>query len=253
VKGRLSPPQLLLSSLLLFGCAATKSGRFDARGFRAADDAYTIRWVEQGGGLLGADWHVDNFSYENGKPAKPKTKGKYETELDWPAADGSTLHLSTTLYDLRLSHVKSNGVIWARVLPLPPEMNGKRLGVVAENWANDLSGTVFDAPLLASRRSKRLATKIVESEATRVAGHAAQAVTFEVVDLDQRELDANAPRTKVRALFVEGKLRKLLEGHDRTYDVSGCLFIGYANDAATFDQLRPTFDRLLGGFEIPAR
>jgi hypothetical protein len=257
---RLPPPALLLSCALGLGCAHIGKSRahFDQAGFHAGGEAYAIGYAQpQSWRLLSEDWQVDNYSYERGRPALEKTRGAYSVQLPWPDSDGEGIAMTTGAYDLRLSHRESNGVIWVRALPLPAGLSGKRLRVLAEDWANHLTGTLYQAQLVAAEeRSNRLATKLLESEPVRVAGVAAYAVTFEVVDLDKRELDPDAKGTRVRALFVNAPLRKQLEALTPGYpdlDVPALLFIGYANDDDDYDEGLADFERLVRAVHFPAK
>jgi hypothetical protein len=249
---RRPPRATLLSCVLAIGCAhlaRSPIARFDEAGFHADADAYSIGYAQpEAWRLLSDAWQVDNYSYKRGRPAREKTEGEYDAKLSWPASDGRLFSVSTTAYDLRLSHRESNGVIWVRAMPVPAELRGKRLRVLAEDWANRLTGTLYQSQLVATERSNRLATKLLESRTVRVGDRPGHAVTFEVVDLDKRELDPDAPGTRVRALFVSASLRKHLESLSPGYgdfDAPACLLLGYANDDAEFDESLADFERLV--------
>jgi hypothetical protein len=76
-------------------------------------------------------------------------------------------------------------------------------------------------------------------------------VTFEVVDVDQLQLDENAPRTLVRAIFINAPLIKELPYPVGT--TPSFLFVGLScTNQRSFDKLVGDYESLLGRISVPA-
>ena len=89
----------------------------------------------------------------------------------------------------------------------------------------------------------RTASKIIESKAREVGGQPAREVTFDVVDVDQLQLDPQARRTRIRAVFIHAPLVKEFLG---TGWVSPAfLFVAYVSDERHFDELTDDYEGLL--------
>jgi hypothetical protein len=240
-----------LCSLAVSSVGCVTSGAFDKAGFIGRDSAYRVAYVEPGKRLLlPADWLLENFEKDaEGGPAQMKTEGIYATKVDWTCADGSTSVAEFITHDLKFSHKSSDASLWVRALPIPLNMRERALKVLAENWVKGLNGTVYDFTFGASVDAKRIATKMVESKETTVSGQPAHEVLFDLVNLDQLELDPNAPRTRVRALFISAPLKKALRAPDSLRAVEpgaeatpALLFVGYAAS-------EKEFEAQLGAFE----
>ncbi len=117
---------------------------------------------------------------------------------------------------------------------------------LAETWANSLNGTLFEYTFDSSAEAKRLATKLLQSQATTVAGHPAHEVIFDLANLDQLQLDPNAPRVRVRALFIvaplQKELRTLIPGDAGGGKTPAVLFVGASTNAKDFDSQNSVLD-----------
>lgn len=242
----LGPALALLLSCV--GCARQLS-RFDTTGFHSAENAYSIRYADAAQGLLiSPEWRVTNFEYENGRPTRPLTQGELESELTWRYRSGDTGRVKTQTFEVQLSH-NSNAVIWVRLLPLPVDVRHKNVQVLAENYVNNLSGNAYSSYLGSAVDERRVATKILRSQSIGFNGLHAHVVTFDLVSVDQLQLDPNAPRTRVEMVLVRTPFYKTLQ-NGTEFQVPAYLLIGYANDAAAFDSQLATFRRFAQQFEI---
>ena len=131
-----------------------------------------------------------------------------------------------------------------RALPKPAEARALRLDILAEGWANGMGGD-HAAWGFSNKHNKRITTKIVDSDDTEVDGLPAYRVVFDVVNLDQRELDRDAPRERVIGVFVGPTIKKTLEWESTIFEAPACMFFGYANRADEFEDLLPEFEGLL--------
>lgn len=237
-------PRIILSVALIFVlCACGGSQQFfDSTGFRSTQNHYRVPYAAGSKSLLGPDWRVANFKFDDrGNPVEMFEKGDYRGELEWTTADGETVRVTATIYDLLLSH-SSNAAIWLRVLPVPHELLSKDVQVLAENYVNNLSGAADTGYFGKQVHTRRVATKIVASEPISLLGRPAHAVTFEVVDLDQLEMDPNAPRTRAEIVLAQTNFVKTVD-FAQTFQVPGYLLVGYSNDASRFDEHLGTFRR----------
>ena len=238
----------LALSVVLIGCGAGL-GRFDEIGFHSTENPYRIRYAKPATReLISQEWRVTNFSYSDGQPHAPLTRDEFVSSLTWTYLDGSTGTVTTQAFDLRISHT-TNASIWVRMLPVPRVLSGKQIKFMAENYVNNLSGTAYTYYLGSAVEERRVATQILESESVMFGRYRAHAVTFDVVSLDQLEMNANAPRTRVQMFLVRAPFQKRLEGN-QIFKVGALLQFIYSNDAESFDEQLPTFRSLLKRVEF---
>jgi hypothetical protein len=176
-------------------------------------------------------------------PTEEMTKGRFTSTFPWELADGSPSKIETTTYELLIEH-NTNATIWVRLVPTPRSLQGKMIRVLAENYVNNLTGNVYSDYFDSEPSERRISTKILESESTRVMDHGAQRVRFEIVNLDQLEHDANAPRTQAEIILVNVVHKKKARGRNVSH-VPALFLLGYANDAAMFDSHYPDFRDLV--------
>lgn len=252
---RLSFPSLL--ALLLFtGCASTFG--FQPEGFRGQRGAFLVDYLEPSTyRLLPSEWHLDNYDrgYQ-GRPGDQKTLGMYRDEIEWTLPDGTDRTVGLVVHDLKYLH-RSGAVLTVRRVPVPYQMRTMKLSAVAEKWANSHNGAVLEFSFNSENRqkaeatmvAKRTASKLVDSRARTVDGHPAREVTFDVVDVDQLQFNQQAPRRRVRALFIHAAIEKELKSAyvDRAPAV---LVVAYAQDEDKFDSLVPDFENLISRLHV---
>lgn len=226
---------------LVSACAGSQYA-FDAKGFRSDENHYRVPYQAGTKSLLGPEWSVTNFKHDDaGNPTEILEQGEYSGDINWTSADGETTSVSTLVYDLLLSH-RSNATIWLRVMPIPQELINKHIKVLAENYVNNLNGAAGTGYFGKDLRTRRIATQIIKSEPISLLGAHAHAVTFDMVDLDQLQMNPNAPRTRVEIVLAQTNFAKSLGGSQR-FRVPGYLLAGYSNDAGAFDEQLATFRR----------
>ena len=262
LRSSLLTPVFLCLLVVGFGCAETNSFRADgfrAEGVRSRDVAYSVKYLDPSSWrLLPREWKLDNYFYsEEGKPVTQKDDGLYCREIWWTLSDGRSKKVDLVVHDLKYLH-NSGAVLSVRRVPVPFQMRAMKLSAVAEEWANSNNGTVvefsfdskgntaessFSAGLLA----KRTASKLIDSQPRAVSGRPAREVTFDLVDVDQLQFNPQAPRTRVRALFIPAQMEKRL-GFDEI--VPAFLLVAYAHDADKFDTLVPDYESLVSRIGI---
>lgn len=204
--------------------------------------------------LLPDDWRVVSHTFERGVPAAPITTGDNTVDVDWQLADGTPIHGRIARYDLRFLHTSSNGLVGFRVLPLESAHAARPSAVVAEDWVNALSGTVQEPGFAKwTTVSRRMATKILGSRPLSLPSGAAHEVTFEAVDLDQLQMNPDAPRLRGRAVVFDARINKALLSNPWARAIGGRLMALYVNDATSFDDQLPVFESVLTRVRLPHR
>lgn len=228
-------------ALCALGCVAQSA--FTPTGFKPQERKYEIGYLAETESLTERGWRIANYQYSKGVPTEEMTKGRFTSTFPWELADGSPSKIETTTYELLIEH-NTNATIWVRLVPTPRSLQGKMIRVLAENYVNNLTGNVYSDYFDPEPSERRISTKILESESTRVMDHGAQRVRFEIVNLDQLEHDANAPRTQAEIILVNVVHKKKARGRNVSH-VPALFLLGYANDAAMFDTHYPDFRDLV--------
>jgi hypothetical protein len=234
-----------MSALCLLSGCSTLQGEHRPTAFVSVQRSYSVEYVDRGKRqLLPSPWVLSNFEYDGALPTKERTKGRFESEFQWEMKSGAIVRATTTTYELLFRHT-SNAEIWVRLLPIPQAMRGRQVRYAAEEFVNSFSGSVVSDWLDGSGIARRVATQIIESKAIKVDGHPARQVTFDIANLDQLQLDPNAPRTRARIVLVKAGLRKSILHSQNLQRVAAYLMLGYLNDAARFADEAAAFDSLV--------
>jgi hypothetical protein len=234
------PHRWLLVAVLASGCGITGIGFTDSE-FVGKNSGYGISYAEPAKWLVAPDdWDLDNYDFDRkGKPRREKNLGIYRDSIDWVDASGRSENLEYVIYDLKFRH--GNGSILAvSTVAVPSRLRNLRLSTFAEEWANSYNGMQFS---FKRGEGRRMASKIIESKAREVGGRVAREVTFDVVDVDQLQLDPQAPRTRIRATFVQAPLVKEFLGSG--FAPPAFLFVAYLSDEKKFDKLVGDYEGLL--------
>jgi len=239
----------LFSVFFFISCVRRQTGGFTERSFAAPAGGFGFSYVDAPRAtLLPAAWTLENWTRDvNGKPDAQKEKGIYLSEVEWPMEDGKLKWMKFVTHELRYDH-PSGATIWVRLLPVPPRQASRNLNVIAENWVNSISGTVFDYTFYEVEGAKRIGSKILESKSATVAGQPAHRIVFEVVNLDQLRLDANAPRSRAAAYFIQAPVTKELQKtgpSNLKIWAPACIFLGLVAPADQYDAVVADFDSLV--------
>jgi hypothetical protein len=245
LRGVLSVVAVGLAGVL--GCQS--SGFFEATAFRSRLYPYTIRYADpEDRALLSSDWVVENFYADaTGKPTTSKTGRLYQKDREIELADGHTSRRTFDVYDVLLVHRASDAVIWMRSIPLSPRQSGLNLRVMAEQYAEGLSGSGFYATDLGHRmvESQTYASHMLTSRPVMVAGLEAFEATLEVANVDQLKLDPASRAALIRVVFVHTPFATETRGVD-SEKLPVMWMIGYSNNPIDFEAQAPDFVRFLG-------
>ena len=203
-------------------------------------DGYRISYTQAATtSIVLSEWRLENYLFDKqGKPNDEKNDRTYEDTMDWEDDTGRSFRVTYQFLDLKWRH-KNGSLLSVCMIPMPPRQRNLNLDAFVEQWANDYNGLQFS---FKRAEARRIASKILESKARQIDGRAAHEVTFDVVDVDQLQLDPKAPRTRIRALFIKDLHRNL---GPRLRRVPAYLFVAYESSDSHFETLVPDYEGLL--------
>jgi hypothetical protein len=233
-----------LGSLGILALVMTSGLACAHQGFRDGEfvgrDGYRIGYTEAATySVVPSEWRLENYYLtKQGQPSGEKDDRAYEDTVDWEDDTGRTFRVTYQLLDLKWRH-KNGSVLSVCVIPMSARQRNLNLDAFVEQWANDYNGLQFS---LKRAEARRIASKVLESKARQIDGHAAHEVTFDVVDMDQLQLDPKAPRSRIRAVFVKDLHRNL---GPRLNRVPAYLLVAYESSDGHFDAVVPDYEGLL--------
>ena len=203
-------------------------------------DGYRISYTQAATtSIVPSEWRLEDYFFnKQGKPNDEKDDRTYQETMDWEDDTGRSFRVTYQFLDLKWRH-KNASLLYVFTIPLPPRQRNLNLDAFVEQWANDYNGLQFS---FKRAEARRIASTIVESKARQIDGHAAHEVTFDVVDMDQLQLDPKAPRTRIRAVFIKDLLRNL---GPRLSHVPAYLLVAYESSDSHFETLVPDYEGLL--------
>lgn len=256
---------LLCLACGLGGCGRGATGVFDDKGYQHTVYDYRVNATHvpdpsvANENLLGNDWKLDNFYYDEMHTLVQKRTEPYMATYDFDSNDDGKSDFSQEdfLYDLRFKHLKRDAVIWLRTMPLSSDLKDKELRVLVQRYIDEVSGAGFEAvklgPTTTIIREKRFGASIVDRGSFKVAGQDAYETTFDVANVDEVAVNPNARRVRVRIVLVRTPFQYTPEP-----DVWGSngaasakpkyavlMLAGYANLPEDFATDEPEFQRFL--------
>ena len=208
--------------------------------------------------ILGEDWRLDNYVWLEASARKPQWVQKrgpgyvvnrsYDLdgygERDWESRN-------FPVYDLRLTHRHTDGVVWLRSHPLSAELKDKELRVLAQRFVDASSFTRTslvqldegDGPIHAVE--ERWAAVLRSGQDCKVAGAPAYRADFEVYDVDRAQAGGKAPQVRVALVLVDPGFVTLVGPPDDQRGFDTVLVAGYSNRPEDFDADAPDFEALL--------
>jgi hypothetical protein len=258
------------------GCIPVTPGVLGATGFNQPVYGYHIDYTKpEAQSFLGPDWRVDNFVWNETMGAwKPKDGPNYvavrELDEDDDGKITSTEKHEEPIYDLRLTNVHDDGVIWVKAHPLAYQDAGRDLDVELNGYADSLSGTgaYYQGSVFAvvHVKSRQFTTFVVDQEKRSVAGLAGLIATVEVAETARLQLEATHRDSKIRVFLSKIRYVHRLpidangrpsstrwttvpctkgETDNDCEQLVGLLVVGYVNAASRFDQHIPEYESFL--------
>jgi hypothetical protein len=209
--------RILAIGMSVSACSTPNVLRLENVGLIADLAQYEIRALQPGGRLLEDGWQIENFE----------------------AAHGDRPRNVSARYPIRPMRIVRN------------------LNVEAQNIANDLSGSSFQETLGSAVFGERIGSKIVSQNAIDVGGRRGYRVTFDYVNLDQREFDPNAPLTRVDLVLVSVAVTADMlafrsdSRSGKPFRASGLLILVHANGTTDHSLTAAAFEGLLTRFVFP--
>ena len=197
------------------------------------------------------DWLLDNYAVDaEGRPTSPIAGSRFEyglaADMD---GDGQMETRATEPYwDLRFRHRVDAGELWVSTLPVTARQRATALRVLARQYVEAVSGTGLSLVQLGGELSvheRRFATRVLSTRERVLDGFEAFEVVFEVANVDQLELDANARWQRARVILVRPGLFWRPAGGLRMLPV--IMTLGYVNHPDDFAANEGSLDQLLEG------
>ncbi len=205
---------LVLSGLA--ACAGTGAtiGALSPSSFRSAQHPFLIKYSESDTRqIIGPDWTLENTQPQSSGSSVlvSKTGPTWESVVRFDVDGDGVFDRNETIRDAELifRHTRSDAAIWLSVYPIPQRREHTDLEVLAREYVEGVSGTAniskvqvgtSDAWIAGTER--RYATRVVSGTPMSVSGYEAFKVTFEVANVDQLQLSADARWTRASLVIV---------------------------------------------------
>lgn len=256
-----------IAVLALAGCgsAATRcptslAGKFDDGGFESKVCYLKVNFESQKHKrLINKSWTVDNYDYyaESGKFKLKKGPAFCGDRVIDRDGDGKLEKERGLFFELKLSHTKTEGVMWLQYFELTKKNKKKKLEVFLKNYAKSLSGTglVIEGNVhgILTVKEDKYAAKIIESEAAELGTQTAIVGTVEIMDLDMKEIDADYKGDLVRVMLTKHTCwkRQFIPEKGEVWKSYKCLLVaGYRNSPEDFEESLEDFETFVGNIEM---
>jgi hypothetical protein len=190
-------------------------------------------------------WQLDNFYFRKiADRWEPKSGRRYMgyrlVDLD---NDGVLEKEKAFIFDLKLDHGKTQGVIWIQTFDLPKQYAKKELNVLLQSYVTSLTGTGLyaggDIYSVVRVKQKKYAAVIKQRGSATLGDRAAVKAVIQILDLDQIKVDPQHAGSKLKVL-----LTKFRPWGSRPHEWA-LMLVGYYNTADQFDRCLADFDRFL--------
>lgn len=215
--------------------------------------------------ILGPDWRIDNYVRTAGGSGTSKWTQKggpsYLTDRSFDFdGDGQTdvKRTDEPIYDLLLTHRKTDGVIWLRSIPIAHEMDQKELRVLAQRYveASSGAGTVyvhFGEYGVSASAEVRYGTKLLHAMDCEVAGWPAHRVEFELSNVDRAQAGDAEAEERVGIVLIDPEFKRWVEATNSTAgaEYKVLLVAGYSNRPQDAAGTEADLSELLERIELP--
>lgn len=235
-----------LIALHSLGCASSNIPRIEQGSLLGSAGQYRISTIGPHHLVALPPWQLEHFSRPSSNGDQKRLFSPTErVKFEWPSARGDDVQsVWWRGWEIELSHRDSNGFIRVGVFPWHPDVPARNLKVMAENIANDVSGSQLSVGW-GALFGKRVASKVVSGKGFLLGGISAYRVTFEVLNLDQRELDPDSPVTKIDLVLSAAPVVTDLDANVGSFRGRGLLMLIHSNDVVSYEKTEPEFSDLL--------
>ncbi len=229
------------------------AGSFDAFGYRHPYLDYRVAFGADGR-VLPADWRLDNYRSRSELKNGPSYVVRRWMDL---TGDGRPDDLGVQpAYDLRFISGVHGGVIWTRVIPLPPGLGARELRAMMSDLIARMSGTgvaSVDMGDVVVAQAQTFATREVDSRVRVVDGREAFEATIEIANVAQLQLSPDARWERARVLLVRADFLTPARGSASQIDRSllpALIMVGYANRPEDFERAVPDYESLVSRLRL---
>lgn len=199
--------------------------------------------------VLPEDWRLDNYRSRDRLKDGPSYVVHRWMDL---TGDGRADDLGVQpAYDLRFVSATHGGVMWTRVIPLPPALRARELRATMSDLIERMSGTGLasvDLGDVTVGEAQTFATREVASQPRIVDGREAWEATIEIASVAQLQLSPDARWERARILLVRVDFLTPARGGradiHRTL-LPALLMVGYANRPEDFERAVPQYESLV--------
>ena len=212
--------------------------------------------------ILGPDWMIDNYRLEPGvRHVENRWVHKRDPEFVTTRAfdvDGDgrfdIKRYKEPIYDLRLTHRITDGVIFLGTTPVSAEEDKKLLSVLAQRMVDSASSTGVFLTVEPSGEvrvaERRFGTTLRESRDCLVGGRPAHLVSFEMTDVNRAQAGDGLATRKVELVVVDAGFREEVKLNDTAASFRVLLVAGISNRPDLFEQTLPDFGGLLDRIRV---
>lgn len=180
-------------AVLALGChPPARVGAFGPASFDLTLDHYRVAYMPNGH-LLGHEWLINNFRLEHGQPTEAKWTSEYRRSLRPDMNNDGVYERSFTIprFDVSYTHARDGAELWLQTTPVSGRIGMRDLDVIAHDFVDRVGGgSYFEIDWGAEAlRERRIGTVVREEGPAQVGGVPAYWVTFEIVSVDQRDVN----------------------------------------------------------------
>jgi hypothetical protein len=251
----------VLALVLATGCAPKQKGALDANGYASAAYALSVKNAAHGA-IISNRWRLDNLWPKRNKLV-PKDTAEYMTKFYFDVDGDGKADASEKdfLYELRLANLQNDGIIWLRTFPIATYDAQKDLRVLMKEYIDAASHNGFEVVVIGTSggtavsivQKPRYAGKVLQENATTLAGVSAYEATIDVANVDRIAVEPNAVERRVKMLLVRPGFTRTVKSKSRKYQFPVLLLAGYSNNVKDFDATGKEFEELLSRVVVNGR
>ena len=244
-----------LTAVSVLGCGnALRVGTFGSTSFDLVRDHYRVAYDRTG--VLGAEWLINNFRVVNGRPEDAKWTTEYQRQLRLDMNDDGIYERPVTVsrFDLSYTHARDGAELWLQTTPVSTRIGLRDLDVIAHDFVDRVGGGSYLEIDWAAEaiRERHVGTVIREEGPVQVGGVPGYWVTFEIVSVDQRDVNQAHQGDYVTVVLLRPEARWIPEERYVRGRVGLPMLVtaGYASRAEHHAVHRQEFEELLRRMEF---